>query len=675
MGASSTQFNAPPAGSKECLMVAPTQEGATAAEGAQGAGLEASGSSQKQRGADEHSAAPAMVVPDAPEGDSDTPRDWQPTTAVAAEAALASANLDACSPSSTQALWVRQSWAQTANRTKVKLVAVAVLTVLALVVGAAVLVSIVVGTVHKTTTTPCHDSELDLLIETTLGTIRGMRVETADGSGARVFLGIPYAANVSGNRLFDLPSTVHRLVPTPFPAAHKGPACLQPLEFPLGQHQPSNVSEECLSLNVYTPSGCSIRRSGGEALPVLFFVTGWRLYTLNWNGMFDWHQLASRGRVIVVVPNYRVGVFGFLSRDHNSTSNMGVRDVLLAWQWTRTHIGAFGGDPGGVVPLGHSSGSIIISALLTRFRLLKCRRAILLSQSLFNLVDSSKETGLLRARAVGLQANCCAVHECPSLPVPDIVHCLSHLNGSHLLKTLGENFSLPTLDVTMEPFGLEPLQLPRDRSTFSNMQLLMGTNLHENDNLFRAWVVSQQLTGSTFRVVVERFLRYMRTGSDLFDWIMASIGSDLSEEEKFAKGLEISTKVIHHCMLTQYANSASHSGAEVRFFVLDEHWSAVKDRVRNHSSYGDDLYFVSGSVLDEAGITAAQRRLAEELMDNVAAFAGTGKPGPVKGVGEWPLRSVLNSEVVILSSNGSRVERYWHKQWCASFMNFYARQV
>ncbi|XP_037567520.1 uncharacterized protein LOC119448122 [Dermacentor silvarum] len=123
-------------------------------------------------------------------------------------------------------------------------------------------------------------------------------------------------------------------------------------------------------------------------------------------------------------------------------------------------------------------------------------------------------------------------------------------------------------------------------------------------------------------------------------------------------------------MLTQYANNASNNGAEVHFFVLNEQWSAAKIRVHNHSSYGDDLYFVSGSVLDEAGITAAQRRLAEELMDNVAAFARTGKPGPVKGVGEWPLRSVLNAEVVILSSNGSRVAAYWRNDWCTIFMNF-----
>ncbi|KAH6936853.1 hypothetical protein HPB50_023732 [Hyalomma asiaticum] len=237
------------------------------------------------------------------------------------------------------------------------------------------------------------------------------------------FLGIPYAANVSEERLFDLASIVHQLAPSPFPAVRKGPACVQPLVLPFGQHQPTNVSEECLTVNVYTPSGCSLKRVGGEPLPVLFFVTGWRFYTLNWNGMFDWHQLAARGRVIVVVPNYRVGVIGFLSRDHNGTSNMGLRDVLLAWHWTRTHIGAFGGDPTTVVPLGHAAGAVMISELLLRPRLLKSRRAILLSQSMFILVDGSREIGLLRTREVGHLAKCCAELKCQSMPVPGNAFC------------------------------------------------------------------------------------------------------------------------------------------------------------------------------------------------------------------------------------------------------------
>ncbi|KAL1438082.1 hypothetical protein MTO96_048180 [Rhipicephalus appendiculatus] len=556
-----------------------------------------------------------------------------------------------------------------AKRAKLMFVMVAVLVFFALLIGTVVLVAVVAGTWHKAYR-QCLDSGRDLLVETTLGIIRSVRVDTEDGGGARAFLGIPYAANVSGGHLFDVASIVHRL-PSPFAAIRKGPACVQPLVFPLGQHQPNNVSEECLTVNVYTPSGCSLKRSGGESLPVFFFVTGWRFYTLNWNGMFDWHRLASRGRVIVVVPNYRVGVIGFLSRDNNDTSNMGVRDVLLGWQWTRTHIGAFGGDPTNVVPLGHASGSAMISQLLLNPRLLKSRRAILLSQSMFILLNSGRNTGLLRTRAVGHQANCCAEQECASMPVPDIVHCLSYLSGSHLLDTLGENFSLPTLDVTREPFGLEPLQFPREEHFFRGMQLLMGANLHENDNLLRAWMVSQNLTGSPFRVVLERFLKYMRSESRFYDWIMAYVGKRLVSRRAVYQGPrnKLEGKVLHHCVLTHYASEASKLGAEVRFFVLDEEWSATKNRVHSHSSYGDDLYFISGSVLNETGITAAQRRLAEELMDNVAAFARTGKPGFVKGVGEWPLRSVESEEVVILSSNGSRVKPYWSKESCAILMS------
>ncbi|KAL3244374.1 hypothetical protein MRX96_047222, partial [Rhipicephalus microplus] len=476
---------------------------------------------------------------------------------------------------------------------------VAVMVVIVLLIGAVVLVTVVVGTWHKAYR-HCLDSDRDLLVETTLGVIRSIRVHTEYGGGARTFLGIPYAANISEGHSFDPASVVHRL-PSPFAAIRKGPVAAR-LKGRVGNHCPCYFS---------SPAGASTRSTG----------------TASSTGT----NLASRGRVVVVVPNYRVGVIGFLSRDDNGTSNMGVRDVLLAWQWTRTHIGAFGGDPSNVVPLGHASGSAMISELLLKPRLLKSRRAILLSQSMFALLHSDRNTGFLRARAVGNQANCCVEQECASMPmsgnvIPSIVRCLSNLSSSHLLETLGDNFSLPTLDATSEPFGLEPLQFPRDKYFFRGTQLLMGTNLHENDNLLRAWMTSQNLTESSFQVVLERFLEYMRFQSRFYDWIMAYVGSDSSREEKFTRGLEISSKVriIHHCALTHFASEASKFGAEVRFFVLDEDWSAIKNRVHRHSSYGDDLYFISGSVLDEKGITVAQRRLAEELMDNVAAFAHTG---------------------------------------------------
>jgi carboxylesterase type B len=67
------------------------------------------------------------------------------------------------------------------------------------------------------------------------------------------------------------------------------------------------------------------------------------------------------------VPSYRLGAFGFLASDaikeDNETSgdqgvgNYGIRDQLLAYEWVKKNIKAFGGDPGRITGMGESAGS------------------------------------------------------------------------------------------------------------------------------------------------------------------------------------------------------------------------------------------------------------------------------------------------------------------------------
>ena len=82
-------------------------------------------------------------------------------------------------------------------------------------------------------------------------------------------------------------------------------------------------------------------------------------------------MLTAGGDVVVVTVNYRVGAFGFLDLSSFSTptrrfdSNPGLRDVILALQWVRDNIAAFGGDPDRVTLFGESAGAGIVTTLLT----------------------------------------------------------------------------------------------------------------------------------------------------------------------------------------------------------------------------------------------------------------------------------------------------------------------
>ena len=58
------------------------------------------------------------------------------------------------------------------------------------------------------------------------------------------------------------------------------------------------------------------------------------------------HRYMDTERVIMVMMNYRLGVFGFLcASDDSARGNMGLRDQSMGIQWVKDNIANFGGDP------------------------------------------------------------------------------------------------------------------------------------------------------------------------------------------------------------------------------------------------------------------------------------------------------------------------------------------
>src|SRR6266404_5931085 len=62
-------------------------------------------------------------------------------------------------------------------------------------------------------------------------------------------------------------------------------------------------------------------------------------------------RLAARGNVVVVSLNYRLGIFGFVDVSviggprYRESCNDGLLDQLMALEWIKRNIAAFGGDP------------------------------------------------------------------------------------------------------------------------------------------------------------------------------------------------------------------------------------------------------------------------------------------------------------------------------------------
>ncbi len=125
-------------------------------------------------------------------------------------------------------------------------------------------------------------------------------------------------------------------------------------------------SEDCLYLNIWTPTLSSTRRPRTKKKAVMVWVHGGGFVSgTGSDTTFDGGAIASRGDVVLVTINYRLGNFGFLALDNTSlTGNYGLKDQSTALDWLHAHIGAFGGDKDMITVFGQSAGAASVRALL-----------------------------------------------------------------------------------------------------------------------------------------------------------------------------------------------------------------------------------------------------------------------------------------------------------------------
>jgi para-nitrobenzyl esterase len=182
----------------------------------------------------------------------------------------------------------------------------------------------------------------------------------------QVFRGIPYAAPPIGSLRWRPPQPAmpwERL----FPAISFGKSCPQPRQFldmDLGQ---LGSSEDCLTLNVWTPAW----QDGQALLPVMVWIHGGAFFFgAGSEPLYHGEALARLG-VVVVTINYRLGPFGFFAScqldaesAHGTSGNYGLLDQIAALQWVQRNISAFGGNPGNVTIFGESAGAFSVSRLM-----------------------------------------------------------------------------------------------------------------------------------------------------------------------------------------------------------------------------------------------------------------------------------------------------------------------
>ena len=201
--------------------------------------------------------------------------------------------------------------------------------------------------------------DLPLVVKTDKGSVAGKM--SADGH-VRDFLGIPYAAAPVGPRRWQAPEPAAKWKDVR-PATSFGAHCMQPKIFDDIVFRDPGQSEDCLTLNVWTPA-----KDASAKLPVMVWIHGGGFVVGGSSEpRQDGERLAHKG-VILVSMNYRLGVFGFFAGSdlaaesaHHAAGNYGLLDQQATLEWVKRNIKAFGGDPNNVTLFGESAGSTSVS--------------------------------------------------------------------------------------------------------------------------------------------------------------------------------------------------------------------------------------------------------------------------------------------------------------------------
>jgi para-nitrobenzyl esterase len=309
-----------------------------------------------------------------------------------------------------------------------------------------------------------------LVARTANGAVRGLANGTVDE-----FLGIPYAAPPVGTLRWQPPQP---------PASWSGvrdatafaPHCPQPAS-PFGQ---ASTSEDCLYLNVFTPSG----HNRGARHPVMVWIHGGALVTGESND-YDPTALVADG-VTVVTINYRLGALGFLAHPaladaQGQSGDYGLMDQQAALRWVQRNIASFGGNPGNVTVFGESAGGLsTLSQVASPQAKGLFQRAIVESGS-YNLTQASLATAEQEGEAFAAKAGCAS----------QTAACLRSLPVSTILanENTGTGGYMPNINSEVLP---ESLGTAFATGNFNRVQIINGTNHDE----WRLFVALSELEGA-----------------------------------------------------------------------------------------------------------------------------------------------------------------------------------
>jgi len=490
------------------------------------------------------------------------------------------------------------------------------------------------------------------VVHTASGALSGTSVPSPCGAVDR-FAGIPYGTAPVGDGRFR--------AATPVPAwsgvrsaTSFGPSPMQATNGPFVSAVPgmaiTDVSEDCLTLNIWRPAGAST-----TPLPVMVWVYGGAFIVGGSAAVtYDGARLAAEQQLIVVSVNYRVGAFGFLDLrtvpgGGSTDTNCGLHDLALALRWVQSHITDFGGDPARVTLFGESAGAGSIVHLLAVPGIDGLVRGAIAQSPGIDFTQTTAQSEVV-AQALLDELGASSVAELRRVPAARLVEAQEAIAGQ-LLFDVGTMIFHPVVD---ETFVAASPSRAIAAGAADAVALLIGYTADEmrlfpdpradelDDNALAAWVRDY---------LAARMAR--DPGADVALDLVQSYSSSMSGSHRWAA---IQTDGIIRQPVIRLADSR---GARAATFVYQFDWPSRRAGTNRCAFHAIELPFVFDTFdadgwgaflgVDEGGLA-----LGRALRAAWAAFAATADPSN-EVLGPWPRFEPRTRSTMVFDEH-SRVE-------------------
>ncbi|KAH9369231.1 hypothetical protein HPB48_016946 [Haemaphysalis longicornis] len=439
------------------------------------------------------------------------------------------------------------------------------------------------------------------LIKVSNGFLQGAIVSVVAGIKVRAFLGIPFGESTEGSNRFRKPVAVANWNDTLDATKTRAPCVQESYVSQAMRIDNTNTTEDCLHLNVWTP--IQKHPQDPKKTVMVYFYGGSFAHGGNSYFFYDGRYISGMGDVVLVVPNYRLGVLGFLnSGTPDAPGNVGIHDQILALMWVKENIAAFGGDPDRTVLFGQSAGAISVSYLqISPLTSHLFRRAILQSCSaLVPLPENSNETAVANMRHVAGAVNCTR----SELILPELLRRSAASAPNELVKS----------------------------TNFDRREMLIGNTLREGDMFFQTMFAQNKSSATSsrsqlsFAAIVRAYdFFYKRAGFLQTLLTLAHIRSLYDFTSATYEGFKDAVgDILFSCPTKYFAEHFVAKNGTAYFYVLTPRpsFSVWNSTAATHT---DDVSLLFGvPFMLPAQASHAERQLSQRLIRLWTTFAHTG---------------------------------------------------